>query len=342
MTFGDGTQRTVGSHVVHGQAGFLVISTDWIPSAGSPGPGAPRHSMWLSSDGAEWQQVAGHDVVEGIGVAALATAADGTFVLHGSRAIDGGYESVALRSSDGARWEEIETGLPQVIHVQAIAAGPTGYLLVGGQTGDTNPTLWLSADGLRWELVHEFDQTEQWVQIHDADGGEEGYVVLGRRIQLDGAYQRFSFASADGRNWVNRDEPFGADNQAYVFEASVSSLGPDWVATLGHPDAPTAAWFSADGLDWAEVGSIDAPGNTSSAVFDEVAGELLFSPGSLYWEGTPGVWASRDGAEWPRVDFGADVWLGGIATSDTMVVVAGTAPNEDFTSTGGVWVRPSE
>ena len=116
--------------------------------------------------------------------------------------------------------------MPGSLFVQAIEAGPEEYL-VGGQTSETNPTLWLSDDALTWEQVYEFDQSEFFVQLDDADGGDEGYVVLGRRIEGDSsAYRRFAFASADGRDWVNADEPFGPDDQAFVFNMSVTSSGP--------------------------------------------------------------------------------------------------------------------
>jgi hypothetical protein len=344
LEVGDGSARTVGSQVTYGDAGFLAITTDWIPTS-QPGPGVAEYSMWHSTDGTRWSEVEFPTDDVGIGFRDLHVAADGSYVLHGSRSkADPPYsETFALRSADGRTWEQVATGLPDAISIQAIETGPSGYLLVGGQTADANPTLWLSADGLTWELVHEFQQDTHWVQIHDADGGQEGYVVIGRRIEPDGAYRRFAFASADGREWLSVDEPFGADNQGFVFEANVSSLGPDWVATLGHPEAPTAVWFSANGLEWSEVAFVEHGPNTIAALLEEVDGQLIFSPGSGVWEGTAGVWSSRDGVDWTVEDFGGEaVWLGGAAEGNGVITVAGTVPNEDFTSTGGLWVRPSD
>lgn len=341
MTLGDGSTRMVGGPIAHGTAGFLMVGALW--GGGEGGPRRLDQSMWRSANGMDWEEIDDPEELSGVSIDQVTASADGTYVIYGSRSTqDVGYEVIALRSSDGRTWEEVETGLPQVIYVQAIERGPSGYLLVGGQGGETNPTLWLSADGLAWELVHEFKQTEHWVQIHDADGGEDGYVVLGRRIEEDGDYRRFAFASADGREWVNRDQPFGRDNQAYVFEANVSSLGPDWVATLGHPDAPTATWLSANGLDWSEVGSLDAAGHTSAGVFEEVGDELLFSPMSGCCDDAVGVWSSTDGATWAPVEFGADIWLGGIAQGDSIIAATGTVPSPDFTSTAGAWVRASD
>jgi hypothetical protein len=277
---------------------------------------------------------------------ALSSTSDGRYVLYGTQpgSTPGEYHSVALRSSDGVTWEGFESGLPELIYVQAIELGPNGYLLVGGQSSETNPTLWLSDDGLRWEQVHEFEQTTHYIQIHDADGGDEGYVVLGRRIEADStAYQRFAFASADGREWFTREAPFGPDNQNFVFEAGVTSRGPDWVATLGHPGDVTAVWTSADGLAWVEVGSLNAPGSTSSPLLEEVGDALLFSPGSgAPFDGTVGAWSSTDAATWSILDLGADPWLRSLARGDGVVAVSGTIPAADFSSVGAVWVRASE
>ena len=120
----------------------------------------------------------------------------------------------------------------------------------------------------------------------------------------------------------------------------MSSLGPDWVATPGCHDAPTATWFSANGLDWSEIGSVEADA-IPSGVFEELRGEVLFSPGSGGYEGFVGVWSSADGATWTRVNFGAQLWLGGIAQAEGIIAVTGTVPHANFTSTGGVWVKAS-
>ena len=206
-----GSEQLTGDQIVYGTAGFLAVGTRYGFTEGGPFP-AQRY-LWHSPDGRAWSGLPFPTEFGEVFLEALSTAANGDYTMYLSRTVDGGPEAelLGLRSADGESWEEFDHGLPGSLFVQAIEAGPEEYLLVGGQTSETNPTLWLSDDALTWEQVYEFDQSEFFVQLDDADGGDEGYVVLGRRIEGDsGAYRRFPFASADGRDWVNADEPFRA------------------------------------------------------------------------------------------------------------------------------------
>jgi hypothetical protein len=185
------------------------------------------------------------------------------------------------------------------------------------------------------------------VQLDDGDGGAEGYVVIGRRIQPDSSsYERFAFASADGREWFETAAPFGPDDQAYVWTVGVSSFGGDWLATLGRRGAPTSLWSSADGLSWSETGSLDHPegGLATAGLFDEVLDELILAPNAtVTFEGQPGIWSSTDGMAWSPIDMGA-AWVGDLAIGDGVVAITGTIPGpaDGFTSTGAIWIRASD
>jgi hypothetical protein len=282
---------------------------------------------------------------------ALMGAPDGSYVLHVLASNPGspGYGLFSLRSADGETWERIDSGLPGDIVIQAIEEGPSGYLLAGVQTdGGAGPSLWLSTDALTWEPVHEFSQEEHYVQIHDADGGAEGYVVIGRRIEHDSSsYERFAFASADGREWVERAAPFGADDQSFVWEVAVTSHGGNWLATRGDRDNVITVYSSADGLQWSEAATIEGPERSLSApgLFEEVGDELIFGPGATVTEfGTPGTFSSTDGTTWSPVDLGAEAFLGELAIGDGVMAVTGTIPGDggSTTSTGAIWIRASD
>ena len=348
-TIGDGSTRTVAGEIAWGNAGFLAVAREF--EGGEGGPRITGYSMWRSADGQTWTEVTYPAPDAGsYDLASLSGAADGSYVLHTLQFTPDvvGSPLVSLRSTDGETWEPLETGLPEDMYIQAIEEGPAGYLLMGGQGAETNPTLWLSDDALTWELVHEFNQDEQFVQLHDGDGGAEGYVVIGRRIEPDSSsYERFAFASADGREWFETAAPFGPDDQSYVWTVGVSSLGGDWLATLGRRDAPTSLWSSADGLSWTESGSLDHPEGSvaTPGLFEEVGDELIFAPNAtVTFDGTPGIWSSADGTTWSPIDLGADAWIGELAVSDGVVAMTGTIPGpaDGFTSTGAIWIRASD
>ena len=102
-------------------------------------------------------------------------------------------------------------------------------------------------------------------------------------------------------------------------------------------------WFSENGLDWTEHGSLDAPPNTSPGALADTGIGLFFGvSGSSPFEGFPGFWSSSDGATWEEVDLGADAWITGLAESPGNVAVIGAVPNEPFTSSAGIWIRSTE
>lgn len=348
--FGDESTRWVGGEIAWGDAGFLAIGRRY--EGGEGGPRIGERSMWLSQDGQTWTQVAYPSPGDGgsYDVAALTGAADGSYVLHALHFSPDVTEAplASMRSTDGTTWERLETGLPADMFVQSVEdAGPSGYLLVGGQGRNLNPTLWLSSDALTWELVHEFRQDEHYVQIHDADGGDEGYVVIGRRIEPDGGdYERFAFASADGREWVESAAPFGPDDQTFVWDVAVTSHGGNWLATLGDRNDTITLWSSADGLEWSAAGTLQGPQRDlgTPGLFEEIGDELILSPvATVSLFGTPGTWSSTDGTTWTPVDLGTDAWLGELAVGDGVVAATGTIPGsgESTTSTGGIWIRAS-
>ena len=348
-TIGDGSTRVVGGEIAWGDAGFLAIGRRY--EGGEGGPHIAEYSMWRSADGQSWAEVTYPVPDEGsYDVAALSGAADGSYVFHAFHFTPDFVSSpvVSLRSTDGETWEPLETGLPTDLSIVTIEEGPSGYLLIGGQGAATNPTLWLSSDALTWELVHEFSQDQQFVQIHDGDGGADGYVVIGRRIEHDSSsYERFAVASADGREWVETAAPFGADDQEFVWDVAVSSHGGNWLATLGDRNDTITLWSSADGLEWSESGTLQGNERSlaSPGLFEELRDELILSPGATVTEfGTPGTWSSTDGTTWSPVDLGADAWVGELAIGDGVLAMTGTIPGsgDTTTSTGGIWIRASD
>lgn len=349
--FGDGSQRWTAGEIAFGDAGFLAIGRRY--EGGDGGPRIAEYAMWQSTDGREWTEVEYPSPGDGgsYDPAALTAADDGSYILHARRFIPEVPEApqISLRSTDGQTWEPIETGLPPDMFVQSVEeGGPSGYLLVGGQGAQMNPTLWLSSDALTWELVHEFSQDEQYVQLYGSDAGPEGYVVIGRRIEPDSSsYERFAFASADGREWVERAAPFGEDDQTFIWDVPVTSHGGNWLATLGDRNDVITLYSSADGLEWTAGGTIQGPQRSlaSPGLFEEIGDELIYSPGATVSEfGTPGTFSSTDGTTWSPVEAFADAFLGQLAVGDGVKAVTGTirGTGDSATSVGGIWIRATD
>ena len=281
-------------------------------------------------------------------VKTLITAPGGDYVLYYDVPLSepGEWVPRAVRSSDGRTWEEVETGLPALIDIDCIERGALGYLLLGNQVGlpGGNPTIWLSDDGISWERVHEFRQDTEWVQVTDAGAGDEGFVVLGQRIAADSSsYRRFAFASSDGREWIEATAPFGPDDPDYRPDMIVAGIGPDWIAASASRDDSARFWRSANGLDWQPGGTILDAGTagTWDPVLAELDGRLYFSiAGNGFPDGFAGAWTSVDAATWDALDLGADAYLGGIAASDTTIVLTGTVIDDRTgLSVASVWVR---
>jgi hypothetical protein len=191
--------------------------------------------------------------------------------------------------------------------------------------------------------VHRFTDATHYVDVADIGAGDEGFVAFGVRTALDGRGERFAFASADGREWVNAPQPFGAEDQQYRPSLLIAPLGPDWIAALG-----ASIWFSANGLDWtpaAEIGEV----NTTQAWAPVLVGadqRLFFSPTGDFPSSidprAPGVWSSTDGRKWTLLNLGNAAVVGGAASGPAGLVLAGaTFPSADE-SKATFWLGPQD
>lgn len=327
--------------VVFGSAGFLAIGQRLEGAHGGPQQTAEHY--WLSADGVNWEPV---DPPGEVGVywEMLYSTPDGDYVLLGYQAdaAEFGTIRVAMRSSDGHNWESFETGLPPDYFGVSLDQGALGYLLAGYQSDANTAKLWLSADGLNWEQVYEFDQTAGNVNLDDVGAGAEGFVVFGSRSLANDDYARFALASGDGLDWIESEAPFGEADQAFRHNVFVTPSGPDWVAsTMRGGQERADFWFSVDGLNWERTGSIE------NVLINAIDDPVLFSLfGVLYFStggealpgGGAGVWSSADnGLTWRAEELGQAV-AGDGATDRDVVVLTGSTATEGG-STGHIWRR---
>ena len=281
-TIGDGSTRIVGGEIAWGDAGFLAVAKR-VRRGGEGGRTSPDTRCGAPPTGRAGPKcpIPPRTRVSTTSRRCPARRTAATCSTRSTSSRRRGSPVVSLRSTDGETWEPLETGLPGDMYIQAIEEGPAGYLLVGGQGAETNPTLWLSSDALTWELVHEFSQDQQYVQLHDGDGGAEGYVVIGRRIEKDSSsYERFAFASADGREWVETAAPFGPDDQSSCGRSpSRAMAATGWRRSAIARTRPRCGPRPMVSL--VRVGQSRRPIALASAgLFEEVGDELILAPGA--------------------------------------------------------------
>jgi hypothetical protein len=333
-TFGEPGGWEVAHSVARGTNGFVALGARWEPLFVDIGFTRARERMWTSADGQSWAEMDLGPVFEGVTLVDVVATPDGGFAAFGSRAgEEGPYGRPPLptvwRSQDGQTWEGVESGLPQIFEIGKVVQGAVGYLLLGPQMGyadplvSGDPSLWFSHDALTWQEVQHYSQAAGGVKLDDIGAGDEGFVAFGiRQGVAAGDWERFAVASADGREWIDSPRPFGNEDPAYQPDAAIAPLGPDWIASMPGPNAASAQlWFSANGIDWERLGSVeDGIGEvraTNGRVFLSLDAANPYSP-------PPGVWISIDGRHWEPFDLGARAAIGDVATGPLGPVLVGS------------------
>lgn len=316
------TEHALG--VTFGAGQFVAVGIHYTGHLQDTGPVPHEGRVWLSPDGTSWEALPSMPAFEGATFSGVLTAQDGSVVAFGRVDVAGGPtlefpgEPATWRSADGRTWEQTEVG-PQGLFVTGAAHGAKGYLLVGSVPMEGAPSqLWLSADGLRWELA--FVPTNfPWWHIRDIGAGDDGFTAL-----LSGpGDSRITIASADGREWFEGDALPGS--------GPLAPLAGDWITsataeTLGS----IPVWFSTNGLAWSEVASIADPGYGDGFGY---ARQLVSAGGSVFLGGARvttasvaipgGVWSSRDGRTWELTDIRPDGLVLAAAEHVGVVVLAG-------------------
>ena len=233
-----GTQRLIDA--VHGGRGWLV--------AGGTGSSA---LVLTSADGGSWTPVPGK--VFGGHVAPSAVAANGTsYVVVGS---DGGSSAAAWTSADLTHWtragnagnRDLDGGDDAPKWMSDVAAGPGGFVAVGGQTAGkvSRPALWTSPDGARWTL----SPSAPSLPAGTTQGSLSKVVARGNVLVATGVAGPYAFAavSADGgHTW----RPAVLPGAASGTELSAATATPRGFVLAGASGSDVLIWTSADGGAW--------------------------------------------------------------------------------------------
>jgi len=325
-----------------------VNASNW-ESMPATGPHGMSGSIHVGSLDGGWQLVDTGDLFQGVEFKALFKAPDARFVVYGELE---GYDAtigVGFTSTDGRSWEQFYELPWASIWDARLAAGPQGYLAVVNSTDPEHHRqrirAYRSADAVTWTLAYEALETDDHY-AYAVGVGSEGYVIAAARY-LEEETQYFTIASSDGDSWITSsdDQPF-VDARTPLF--SITAFGPDWVAA-GFPAEGQGipVYFSANGLDWTHVATIEDPADREYfgyAAHLVSTDDRLFLSAAFQSEGTEsqpaGTWTSTDGRTWSMLPIGGRTEVRAVVGGGDRIVFGGrvvTVTAENPGASGVIW-----
>lgn len=209
-----------------------------------------------------------------------------------------------LRSPDGLAWTEATHRFDvQSTQLADVAAGPAGYVAVGGRTaghGASRAVLLWSHDGLDWEPAALPDpEASQWAWRVAWTG--EAFVVS---VTAYDQTMPVELSSPDGRAWTAREVPY---QRALVpTTAGWLGIGPldTWTMPDGGPwEADALTWPRGDDeIQGPERGALTPGGTVLAGYFN--GGCNLFGG----CEAGTAAWWSADARSWSALPFAAEGW----------------------------------
>ena len=201
---------------------------------------------------------------------------------------------VVLHSPDGLAWTPARLDFNvQGVSLEDVAAGPDGYVAVGGHSagvGETRMDVLWSADGLTWEPVvlpgpgaNAFPWRVAWTG--------EAFIVSATAYDKPAAVE---LVSADGRTWTSRDVEY----QRALVPTSAGWLG------IGPTDAwttPDLEPWEADALTWPQEGwTVWAPERGAVTPGGTILAGSIQSPCGPFSDCTSAMaaWWSADARHW--------------------------------------------
>ncbi|MFL5758010.1 MAG: WD40/YVTN/BNR-like repeat-containing protein [Chloroflexota bacterium] len=285
------------------------IGTLALAAAGTIGPGA---GMWITTDGAAWRLVDGKSFDRGH-VHALA-GGSGRLVGVGSMISENGDPGAGVWwSADGTSWQSRSLATTQ--ELDAIVAGPSGFVAAGVPRGANGAVIWRSTDGSSWTAVE--DQTPF-----------NGAVVTAL-VRHGDAFVAVGYGDRGGVAWTSRDGVawVRATDDAVFEHGRVWSVtsSEDAIVAVGFDARGAAVWRSADGDRWTRTDlPSDLEGSRLRSVATTPVGFVAVgfdgaAPVSLVSDDAGVTWRHMPGTPWPE-----DAALQTIAAVDGGVVAAGS------------------
>jgi hypothetical protein len=219
-----------------GECGLITAATEtdsgWVAVGGRCGATgeAGAAAAWTSADGTQWSEVP----IPGL-TAASDVARGPDRVVAAGGAPDGTGAATAVSFDGGGTWQSAALGTP-LSGIVSIAFH-SGLYVAAGSIGDANiaaasdPAIWVSTDGLAWELAYRGDAMHSIKGLIDvadrivAVGGQfpssawtpdQGGQPLADTVEV--------WTSTDGRTWDGPRVAYAAKSRMLVTGAS---LDPD-------------------------------------------------------------------------------------------------------------------
>ncbi len=238
------------SSVAAAAHGIVATGTRTDPERGT-GQGV----VWTSEDGLDWSER--HTFPGATPVEAIATR-DGYAVVTQEIPADETTRVSVWHSATGEEWEAspVYDSQGEIVFVGAAAHAAAGaWVIVGMDSGTSEPRLWRSDDGRTWEASEWAAQDPHWVGgplVATPTGFLLG-LVRPRGLPADDADlapQSTIWHSLDGRDWTE----VATSEEAIV----AMTAGPTGVLALAEPferggpksDWPVSVLRSRDGFDW--------------------------------------------------------------------------------------------
>jgi hypothetical protein len=234
-----GAQRLVDA--VHGGAGWLAVG----------GTGS-RPLVLTSGDAGSWAAAPVGKAFDGHVAPSAATASGSAYVVAGT---EDGTTAAAWTSPDLKTWTrarnagkgDLDGGRDAPKWMSDVAAGPNGFVAVGGQTVSktTRPALWTSPDGRRWTL----SPSAPALPPGTTQGSLTKVVTRGDVLLATGVAGAYVFAaiSADGgHTW----QPAALPGAAPGTRLTAATATPRGFVLLGTAGSDVLTWTSPDGRTW--------------------------------------------------------------------------------------------
>jgi hypothetical protein len=232
-----GQQRLVDA--VHGGPGWLAVG----------GTGS-RPSILTSGDTNAWQPVSGK-AFSGDLVPSAAAASGTAYVVVGTA---GGTSAAAWSSGDLKNWSragnaargDLDGNREAPKWMSDVAAGPNGFVAVGGQTKNktSQPALWTSLDGKRWTL-----SAAPALPKGTAQGSLTKVVARGQALAATGVAGAYAFTSVSadgGRTW----QPSALPGAVPGTRITAATATPRGFVLAGSTGSDVVTWSSPDGRAW--------------------------------------------------------------------------------------------